>query len=62
MAKPHAAAARAAALREQLEQERDYLREQNIANDGFTVKAGGATVSKVRIDPYLFGVGVGYRF
>lgn len=26
------------------------------------VKAGGTTVSKVKVDPYLFGLGVGYRF
>jgi outer membrane protein len=26
------------------------------------VKAGGTTISKVKVDPWLYGVGVGYRF
>jgi outer membrane protein len=29
---------------------------------GSDVKAGGATVTKVHLDPWLLGVGIGYRF
>jgi len=29
---------------------------------GVDVKAGGQKVSAVKVDPWLFGAGVGYRF
>jgi len=32
------------------------------ANLGSDVKAGGTTVSIAHLDPWLFGLGVGYRF
>lgn len=35
------------------------LKKLQIRSD---VKAGGVKISNVRIDPWLFGVGVGYRF